>query len=103
MQITKSIPGARQKILLAAIDCHMMPIQDEINALNDEYQQAMIVVTDVQNRIRAKRPELVPLAEMKAGVASINSRNKYFPEFLGRFDDKAKTDLFLDWVEKELS
>ena len=100
MQVGK--PTEKELELIKAIDAKMEPIQSELNALNAEMKEALDVVNGIKNKIRAAKPKLVPLAELKAGVANINSRNKYFPEFLGRFDDVEKKTAFINFVEEKL-
>lgn len=100
MQVTK--PNAKELELINAIDEKMKPIQSELDTLNAEMKEALDVVNVIKTKVRAVKPKLVPLAEMKAGLANINSRNKYFPEFLGRFDDQAKKDEFIKFVESKI-
>lgn len=100
MQVGK--PTEKELQLIHAIDAKMAPIQSELNALNAEMKEALDVVNGIKSRIRAVKPKLIPLAEMKAGLANINSRNKYFPEYLGRFDDQAKKDEFIKFVESNI-
>ena len=80
----------------------MEPIQYELNALNEETKKALLVLDEIKERVTKVKPKLVPLAEMKAGVCNTDSKNKYFPQFLGRFDDKAKTKAFYEYVNNEL-
>lgn len=100
MQVTK--PTEKELELINAIDEKMQPIQSELDALNAEMKEALDVVNGIKNKIRAVKPKLVPLAELKAGVANVNSRNKYFPEFLGRFDNQEKKDEFIAYVKEQI-
>jgi hypothetical protein len=102
VKITKSKLTDQQFTLLRKVQAKIDPIQTEVDALTAEYQAARVVLDEIGKRIKAKRPQLVPLAEKMAAITSINSRNKYFPEFLGRFDDAEKTAEFLAWAEESL-
>jgi len=95
----KTVLNDREKSLIGKIDAKTAPIQAEIDVLTAEFQKQMAVLDKIKDKLRVKRPDLVPLAELKAGVASINSRNKYFPEYLGRFDNKEKKEAFLKHAE----
>lgn len=54
---------------LAAIDAQMLPIQNELDGLDKQVQQATKIVDAIKDQIRAIRPRLVPLAEKKALIA----------------------------------
>ena len=66
--------------LLSKIDSKMEPIQAELDKLNAEFQTAMKAVNAVKEKIRPAKAKLSPFGEMKAGVASADSRDKYFPD-----------------------
>ena len=54
---------------LAAIDAEMEPIQNELDGLDKQVQEATKIVDAIKNQIRAIRPRLVPFAEKKAVIA----------------------------------
>ena len=54
---------------LAAIDIQMKPIQDELDVLDSQVQEATKIVDAIKDQIRAIRPRLVPFAEKKAVIA----------------------------------
>ena len=93
----------RQIRLIGLIDKKMEPIQDELDALNAEMQKAMNNVNAIKEKIRPVKAKLSPLGEMKAGVASADSKNKYFPEYLGRFDNAEKNEEFYKFVEGKVN
>lgn len=101
-RITHGRADSKEAELIASLDSKMSSVQTELDALNREMKEALEVVNTVKDKIRAVKPKLVPLAEMRAGVANINSRNKYFPEFLGRFDNAEKKAEFIEYVESNL-
>lgn len=81
--------------LIGKIDSKMEPIQAELDVLNAEFQKAMESVNKVKDKIRPVKAKLSPWGAMKAGVASADSRDKYFP-------DMSKTQ-FMEYVKKQLS
>lgn len=66
--------------LIGKIDSKMEPIQAELDKLNAEFQEAMKAVNAVKDKIRPVKAKLSPFGAMKAGVASADSRDKYFPD-----------------------
>ncbi len=76
----KTVLSDEQKALMIKIDAKVSDIQSKLNVTNIELQKAMETVNAVRDRIRPLRKELTPLAEMKAGIASAKSRDKYFPD-----------------------
>ena len=54
---------------LAAIDAQILPIQNELDVLNTQVQEATKIVDAIKDQIRAIKPRLVPLAEKKAVIA----------------------------------
>ena len=101
MKVTKLTD--RQIELIGAIDKKMEPIQKELDTLNTEFQKAMKVIDGLKEKIRPIKKKLSPYGELKAAVASNDSKNKYFPEFLGRFDNKEKTEEFYKFVESKVN
>ena len=92
----------KQKELVSKLDFASVPVQAELDALDKEFQAAMAVVNEIKSRIRPMKAKLEPFSEMKAGVCNIHARNKYFPKFLGRFDDEGKLEAFYSFVESKL-
>lgn len=80
--------------LLNKIDSKMEPVQDELDALNIEFQEAMKAVNAVKDKIRPYKKKLEPFGKMKAGLASVDSRDKYFP-------DMSKTQ-FIEFVKSKV-
>ena len=54
---------------LAAIDAEMKPIQDELDVLDLEVQEATKIVNAIKDKIRIVRPKLVPFGNAKSRIA----------------------------------
>jgi hypothetical protein len=89
--------------LINAIHTKMAAMQVDLDLLDAQFQAAMKAVAEVQALIIPAKEALVPWAELLAGVASVNARNKYFPEFAGRPGDAAKEKAFLEFVKGTLN
>ena len=59
---------------LAAIDAQILPIQNELDVLNTQVQEATKIVDAIKDQIRAIKPRLVPLAEKKSVIAKQGSK-----------------------------
>ena len=66
--------------LIGKLEAKKVPIQAEIDALMLQVQEAQKAVDVIRAKVKPLRANLVPLAEMQAGVASAVSRDKYFPD-----------------------
>ena len=54
---------------LADVDAQMKPIQDELDILDAEVQEATKIVNAIKDKIRVVRPKLIPFASAKARIA----------------------------------
>jgi len=70
-------------------------IQADIDSLMAEIQEATKAVDAIREKVKALRPELVPLTEMQAGLVNMGSRDKYFPDL--------SKNQFIDLVESNIN
>ena len=54
---------------LADVDAQMKPIQDELDILDAEVQEATKIVNAIKDKIRVVRPKLIPFANAKSRIA----------------------------------
>lgn len=80
MDATLNKPDPQTVELLKKLDSKMDQVQGEINSLLDKHVELMSPVLDLGDKIRSKRAELSPIAQMKASLVNAKSRDKYFPD-----------------------
>ena len=66
--------------LFSALEAKKAPIQAELDKYKLEERAAMERAHAIREKIKAVKPDLVPYAEMQAGLANSSSRDKYFPD-----------------------
>ena len=69
--------------LFQAIELRKAEIQSEIDSLLEVLRDEQKTAREhnlAKEGIKELRPKLVPFAEMQAGLANANSRDKYFPD-----------------------
>lgn len=76
--------NSKELELIGKLEAKKAPIQAEIDGLMIQVQEAQKLVDAIRAKVAVLRPALVPLAEMKAGVASAKSRDKYYPDMTKR-------------------
>lgn len=80
--------------LIEKIDSKMDPIQSELDALNSQFKSAMSEVLKIKDKIKPVKAQISPLGQIKASIASADSRDKYFP-------DMSKNE-FLEFVKSKI-
>ena len=72
-----------EQVIFAALEAKKAPIQlrmDELKAVIRADGSTNKLVRDSRAEIFEIQKQLVPFAEMQAGLASTSSRDKYFPD-----------------------
>ena len=98
MQSRKGMFSALDLVAFKALEAKKAPIQarlDEFRLVIQSDVSTNKMVKDARSEIFEVRKQLVPLAQMQAGLASADSRDKYFPElsktaFIGYVNDQLK-------------
>ena len=75
-QVTKL--GSADLDTLSQLAGRMQTIQDDITLIEIEERLAMEAISAIRERKVAYKKRLVPLANMRAGIASPQSRKTYF-------------------------
>ena len=85
-------------VTFKALEAKKVPIQsrlDELRLVIQSDASTNKMVRDARSEIFEARKHLVPLAQMQAGLASADSRDKYFPDlsksaFIGYVNEQLK-------------
>lgn len=107
MDVRKTILNGVQLSVLRQIEEQESELNSALDALREEQAELTKSLNEIKERIQSQMMPLlakkVPLAEMKAGIASRISRAKYYPEFATKHFDDSKDAEFLGFVNKQLS
>lgn len=103
MNITKTILKEEDHALIQLIEQKESELNSALDALREEQASLTEKLNEVKAKMRPLLDKKIPLAEMKAGIASKQSRVKYFPEFATRNFDSSKDAEFLEFVRQQLS
>lgn len=97
MIIDKTTLREEERALIKKLSDVMDGIQEDIDALCmsvNDHSRPLGYILEIRGDIRGLRDKLVPLAEMKAGLASSRSRDKYFPDL--------SKNAFIEYVKGEI-
>ena len=98
MQSRKGIFNEVESLAFYLLEAKKLPIQarlDDLRLVIQSDASTNKMVKDARAEIFEARKNLVPLAQMQAGLASADSRDKYFPDlsktaFIGYVNDQLK-------------
>jgi hypothetical protein len=71
---------AEELSLVNKLDDIISVFQSEIDAMLLEREEMKKPIKEIEEKIRSKRMDLAPIAELKASFVSADSRDKYHPE-----------------------
>ena len=94
----KGIFSELESLAFHSLEAKKLPIQarlDELRLVIRSDESTNKMVKDARAEIFEARKHLVPLAQMQAGLANSDSRDKYFPElsktaFIGYVNEQLK-------------
>ena len=90
---------------MVRVERKMEAIQSEIDSIMIELAGTKHAeVAEVKVRVRAKREDLVPFANLKAAIANSTSRACYFPQHMEPMEQKKKdcSNKFITFAETQL-
>lgn len=90
---------------MAKVNAKMDSIQNTIDSLMRELAETKVSEAYlVKDKIRAERAKLVPFANLRAAIASPNSRANHFPQHMEAGEAKTAccSDKFIQFVETQI-